>query len=306
MLEIKNISKRFGNTTALSNVSVRFESGRIHALLGPNGAGKTTLIRLINQIMEPDSGSIYFNGKFVDRGFLNKIGYLPEERGMYTNMTVEGFLHFLAKLRQLESKTAVHQINYWLDKFEIQSWRKKRIEELSKGMAQKIQFIATVFHNPDLLILDEPFSGFDPVNVQIMRNILRELKNEGKTIILSTHNMNSAETICDYITLIHEGKIVVDKGIKELKSEYSKGVYAVQFKGNMLAFANSLWANYDLLESKQIGDSVYIAKIKLLNEATINDLIDALKHNVSFEGVWQDAPAMEEIFIQLTQKETLV
>ncbi len=305
MLEIKNITKMFGDTTALSNVSVRFEPAEIHALLGPNGAGKTTLIRLINQIFEADSGSIYFNGKFVDRSFLNRIGYLPEERGMYTNMTVEGFLMFLGKLRQLETKTAVHQINHWLDKFDIETWRTKRIEELSKGMAQKIQFIATVFHNPDLLILDEPFSGFDPGNVQLMRNILRDLKTEGKTIILSTHNMNSAETICDYITLIHQGKIVLDKSISELKTEFSKGVYAVQFRGNMLAFANSLWANYDLLESKQIGDGQYIAKIKLLNDSTINDLLDALKNNVQFEGVWQDAPAMEEIFIQLTQKEII-
>lgn len=306
MLEIKNITKRFGSNTALFNVSVRFEPGKIHALLGPNGAGKTTLIRLINQIFDADSGSIYFNGKYVDRSFLNRIGYLPEERGMYTNMTVEDFLIFLSKLRHLDAKTAAHQINHWIDKFDIQTWRTKRIEELSKGMAQKIQFIATVFHNPDLLILDEPFSGFDPVNVQLMRNILRELKADGKTIILSTHNMNSAESICDYITLIHEGKIVLDKNISDLKTEFSSGVYAVQFRGNMLAFANSLWANYDLMESKQIGDGQYIAKIKLLNESTINDLLNALKNNVLFEGVWQDAPSMEEIFIQLTQKEIIV
>jgi ABC-2 type transport system ATP-binding protein len=284
---------------------MQFDSGKIHALLGPNGAGKTTLIRLINQILEPDSGSIYFKGKYIDRKFLNNIGYLPEERGMYTSMTVESFLNFLAELRGLERKTAKHQIDTWLDKFDIQSWRKKRIEELSKGMAQKIQFVSTVFHDPELLILDEPFSGFDPTNIQLMRGVLRELKEAGKTIVLSTHNMNSAETICDYITLIHQGKIVLDKSISELKTEFSKGVYAVQFRGNMLAFANSLWANYDLLESKQIGDGQYIAKIKLLNDSTINDLLDALKNNVQFEGVWQDAPAMEEIFIQLTQKEII-
>jgi ABC-2 type transport system ATP-binding protein len=300
MLEIKNITKRFDDVAALSNVSVSFESGKIHALLGPNGAGKTTLIRLINQILEPDSGTMHFNGKYIDRSFLKNIGYLPEERGMYIQMTVENYLHFLAKLRQIEKKTAIHQINHWLEKLEIQKWRKKRIEELSKGMAQKIQFVATVFHDPDLLILDEPFSGFDPNNVLLLRKILRELKEQNKTIILSTHNMNSAETICDYITIIHQGKIVLDKATTELKSSFSQGVYAVQFKGNMLAFANSLWANYDLLESKQIGDGQFVAKIKLLNDSTINNLLDALKNNVQFEGVWQDAPAMEDIFIQLT------
>lgn len=301
MLEIKNISKHFGEHTALSNVSMSFDSGKIHALLGPNGAGKTTLIRLINQILEPDSGSIYFKGKYIDRKFLNNIGYLPEERGMYTSMTVENYLNFLADLRGLERKTAKHQIDTWLDKFDIQSWRKKRIEELSKGMAQKIQFVSTVFHDPELLILDEPFSGFDPTNIQLMRGVLRELKEAGKTIVLSTHNMNNAETISDHITLIHKGKLVLDSNYAALKKQFSQDVYAVQFKGNMLAFANALWVNYDLIESKQIGENQFIAKVKLLNNSTVGDLIQTLTGNIEFEGVWQDAPSMEDIFIQLTQ-----
>jgi ABC-2 type transport system ATP-binding protein len=301
VLEIKNISKHFGEHTALSNMSMQFDSGKIHALLGPNGAGKTTLIRLINQILEPDSGSIYFKGKYIDRKFLNNIGYLPEERGMYTSMTVESYLNFLAELRGLERKTAKHQIDTWLDKFDIQSWRKKRIEELSKGMAQKIQFVSTVFHDPELLILDEPFSGFDPTNIQLMRGVLRELKEAGKTIVLSTHNMNNAETISDHITLIHKGKLVLDSNYAALKKQFSQDVYAVQFKGNMLAFANALWVNYDLIESKQIGENQFIAKVKLLNNSTVGDLISALMGNIEFEGVWQDAPSMEDIFIQLTQ-----
>jgi len=304
VLEIKDISKRFGDHLALSNISVVFEPRKIHALLGPNGAGKTTLIRLINQILEPDSGSIYFNGRFLDRKMLSNIGYLPEERGMYTNMRVEDFLFFLAELRGLEKKTARQQIDYWLNKFDIQSWRTKRIEELSKGMAQKIQFIATVFHDPELLILDEPFSGFDPTNVQLMRGVLRELKESGKTIILSTHNMNNAETISDHITLIHQGNIVLDSDYASLKKRFSQDVYTVQFQGNMMGFANALWVNYDLLESKQIGENQFIAKVKLLNDSSINQLITELMEQVQFEGVWPDSPSMEDIFIQLTQTVT--
>ena len=301
MLDVKNIYKRFGDHPALSNVSVQFESGKIHALLGPNGAGKTTLIRLINQIYDPDNGSIHLNGKYLDRKHLNSIGYLPEERGMYTTMTVHDFLLFLGNLRQMEKKTILHQIEFWLDKLKMQDWQHKRIDELSKGMAQKIQFIATVFHDPELLILDEPFSGFDPTNVQLMRDILRELKEQGKTIILSTHNMNNAETISDHITLIHKGQIILDSNYSSIKEEYSKGVYAVQFQGNMLTFANALWTNYDLIESKQIGENRYLAKVKMLNESKVGDLLQALLQDLEFEGVWPDAPSMEEIFIQLTQ-----
>lgn len=301
MLEVKNIYKRFGDHPALSNVSVQFDSGQIHALLGPNGAGKTTLIRLINQIYEPDNGSIHLNGKYLDRKSLNSIGYLPEERGMYTSMTVRKFLFFLGNLRQMEKKTIDHQLQIWLEKLNMQDWQNNRIDELSKGMAQKIQFIATVFHNPDLLILDEPFSGFDPTNVQLMRGVLRELKEQGKTIILSTHNMNNAETISDHITLIHQGKIILDSNYAAIKKQYSQDIYAVQFRGNMLSFANALWTNYDLIESKQIGDNQYLAKVKMLNDSKVGDLLQALLSDVEFEGVWQDAPSMEEIFIQLTQ-----
>ena len=301
MLEIQNITKRFGDHVALNNVSAQFETGKIHALLGPNGAGKTTLIRLINQIYEPDSGSIRLNGKYLERKNLNAIGYLPEERGMYTSMTVHDFLFFLGNLRGLEKKTTTLQLDFWLKKLEIVNWQHKRIDELSKGMAQKIQFIATVFHDPELLILDEPFSGFDPTNVQLMRGVLRELKEQGKTIILSTHNMNNAETISDHISLIHQGKIILDSNYTAVKKQFSQDIYAVQFKGNMLTFANALWINYDLVESKQIGENQYIAKVKMLNDSQISDLLKSLLSEIELEGIWQDAPSMEEIFIQLTK-----
>lgn len=301
MLEIKNITKRFGDHIALNNLSATFEKGKIHALLGPNGAGKTTLIRLINQIYEPDHGSIYINGQYLDRKHLNSIGYLPEERGMYTTMTVYGFLMFLGNLRRMEKKIIVQQMQDWLEKLDMQDWKNNRIDELSKGMAQKIQFIATVFHNPDLLILDEPFSGFDPTNVQLMRDVLRELKSAGKTIILSTHNMNNAETISDHITLINQGKIILDSNYTAIKKEFSREIYAVQFEGNMLSFANALWTGYDLIDSKQIGPNQFIAKIKILNDSTIGELVKTIMTEVEFEGVWQDTPNMEAIFIQLTQ-----
>jgi ABC-2 type transport system ATP-binding protein len=302
LLEVKNIHKRFGGLVALSNVSAFFEAGKIHALLGPNGAGKTTLIRLINQIYEPDIGVILLNDKFLDRRSLNNIGYLPEERGMYTSMTVNDFLFFLGKLRQMEKKTILHQMEHWLEKLDILDKKHHRIDELSKGMAQKIQFIATVFHDPDLLILDEPFSGFDPSNVILLRGIIRELKDRGKTILLSTHNMNNAETISDHIILINRGKIVLDSNYEKLKKDYGQDIYAIQFKGNMLSFANALWANYDLVESKQIGHNQYLAKVKMLNNSKIGDLIHTLLSDVEFEGIWPESPSMEEIFIQLTQK----
>ena len=206
MLEVKNISKSFYRKIALDDVSMTVNSGEIFGLLGPNGAGKTTLIRIINRIIEPDKGHIRFKGDIMTQQHLSQIGYLPEERGLYRSMTVEDHALFLGQLRGLSKNDVKRQLEYWLERFQITDWRKKRIEELSKGMAQKVQFICTVLHEPSLLILDEPFSGFDPINVELIKQELIEMRAKGKTIILSSHNMRSVEEICDRVALINHSR----------------------------------------------------------------------------------------------------
>lgn len=300
MLEVRNIVKRFGVKVALDNFSFRFESGKITGILGPNGAGKTTLIRIINQISEPDQGSVYWNNTPVSRKLLSQIGYLPEERGMYSNMTVEDYLSFLGELRGLDKQDIVRQKDYWFTKFSIQDWATKRIEELSKGMAQKIQFIATVFHNPEIIILDEPFTGFDPSNVKLIRGVLLELKEQGRTILLSTHNMNSVEELCDYVVLLNNSKKILEGTVRDIKTKQSERIYAVQFSGNMIAFATALWTGFDLIDKKTIGDNRFIARVRMVGENNFKDLLQTLMPSIEIEGAWEELPSMEDIFINKT------
>ena len=214
MLEINHLQKSFQRKMALDDVSLSVGQGEIYGLLGPNGAGKTTLIRIINQIIEADTGIIRFNGQLMTQQQLAQIGYLPEERGLYKNMQVEEQLIFLAQLRGLTKHEAQRNVTHWLTKFGIQDWRTKRVESLSKGMAQKVQFIAALVHDPQLLVLDEPLSGFDPVNVELILTEMKELKASGKTIILSTHNMQSVDEICDRVSLIHEAKKLAEDTVR--------------------------------------------------------------------------------------------
>lgn len=300
MLEVRNITKRYGIKLALDNVSAKFEPGKIHGILGPNGAGKTTLIRIINQIITPDDGGVYLNNRLMTREQLSSLGYLPEERGMYPNMTVSDFLLFMGSLRGLHKNETKVALDYWMEKFDIQEWRGKRIEELSKGMAQKVQFISTVFHNPDLLILDEPFSGFDPGNVKLMRGILREMKEEGKTILLSTHNMNSVEELCDHVVLIDKSKKVLEGTVQEVKGYHSEKLYAVQFSGNMIAFATALWTGFDLVDKKIIGENRYIARVRMVGDSNFRSLLETLVPKIDIEGAWEELPSMEEVFIRET------
>ncbi|GAA0875815.1 ABC transporter ATP-binding protein [Wandonia haliotis] len=300
MLEVRNITKRYGIKLALDNVSAKFEPGKIHGILGPNGAGKTTLIRIINQIITPDDGGVYLNNRLMPREQLSSLGYLPEERGMYPNMTVSDFLLFMGSLRGLHKNESKAALDYWMEKFDIQEWRGKRIEELSKGMAQKVQFISTVFHNPDLLILDEPFSGFDPGNVKLMRGILREMKEEGKTILLSTHNMNSVEELCDHVVLIDKSKKVLEGTVQEVKGHHSEKLYAVQFSGNMIAFATALWTGFDLVDKKIIGENRYIARVRMVGDSNFRSLLETLVPKIDIEGAWEELPSMEEVFIRET------
>ena len=231
IISCKNITKKFGNFTALNNVSLEIPKGKIFGLLGPNGAGKTTLIRIINQITLPDSGELLFNGEPIKPSAVEHIGYLPEERGLYKKMKVGEQAIYLAKLKGMTTRQATAELKEWFVKFRIQGWWDKKVEELSKGMAQKIQFITTVMHKPQLLILDEPFSGFDPVNVNLIRNEILALKEAGTTIILSTHNMESVEELCDNIALINKANLVVSGGVDEIRRQYGNNHVEVIYRG---------------------------------------------------------------------------
>jgi len=220
LLSAKNISKKFGNYMALNDVSIDVPSGCIFGLLGPNGAGKTTLIRIINQITGPDSGNVLFEDRLLEPHHVSEIGYLPEERGLYRKMEVGEQAVYLARLKGLSKKEARTRVKEWFTRFEMDGWWKKKVEELSKGMQQKVQFIVTVLHEPRLLILDEPFSGFDPINAQLIKDEILRLRDNGATIILSTHNMGSVEELCDNIALINKGKKILDGSVKEIRAAY--------------------------------------------------------------------------------------
>ncbi len=301
MLEIKNISKSFYRKEALNDVSFTIRKGEIFGLLGPNGAGKTTLIRIINRIVDQDSGSIRFNGNLMTDKDLAEIGYLPEERGLYKGMTVENHAFFLGRLRGLSKKDVHTKIDYWFDKFKINDWRKKRIEELSKGMAQKVQFICAVLHEPQLLILDEPFSGFDPINVELIKQELIEMRAAGKTIVLSSHNMKSIEEICDRAVLIHESKKIAEGSISELQADQKMGIYAVRFKGNMIAFVNALWTGFEVIDKDILGDDRFVVRVKMRGENSFQDLLKVLIGQIEIEAAWEVLPSMQDVFISLVQ-----
>ena len=301
MLEINNLNKSFKRKFALDAVSLKIPKGEIYGLLGPNGAGKTTLIRIVNQIISADSGKILFDGQLMNSEHLRHIGYLPEERGLYKNMYVLDHLVFLAKLRGLSSSDALKNSKFWLDKLAISEWSNKKIEALSKGMAQKVQFIASLVHNPALLILDEPLSGFDPVNVELILKELKELKANGKTILLSTHNMRSVEEICDRATLIHDAKILVEDTVWNLREKSKKGTYSIRFKGNMIAFVNALWTDFELLEQTEIGEQRFLTLVKMRGERTMNDLLTALMGEIKIEAIEERFPSMQGVFIELIQ-----
>lgn len=298
MLRVENIVKQYAGHKALDDISIQTKEGEIFGLLGPNGAGKTSLIRIINQITGPDSGKIYLEGKELQRSDIERIGYLPEERGLYKKMKVRDQAMYFARLKGLSKQDAKKKLDEWFEKFEITSWYDKKVEELSKGMAQKIQFIITVLHEPKLLILDEPFSGFDPINTELIKREILQLKKNGASIMLSTHNMNSVEEICDSIALINKSKLLVSGGLEEVKSRYKSETYAIQFKGMMFGFANALFASYSLEHSEQIDEDRAIAHVKLLKGNTLNDLLKTVMPIVEIEAVNEVIPTMNDIFIQ--------
>lgn len=233
IIQIKEVSKFYANHTALDKVSFDVPKGCIFGLLGPNGAGKTSLIRIINQITAPDEGQILFNGKPLNKEHIKRIGYLPEERGLYKKMTVYDQLIYFARLRGMDASAAKKTINEWLEKFEATTWKKKKIEELSKGMQQKIQFIVTVMHSPDFIILDEPFTGFDPKNTQLIKDEIENLRNQGASIMLSTHRMENVEAICDNVVLLNKASVVAEGTVMDVRNSLKDNTYSINYKGNV-------------------------------------------------------------------------
>ena len=305
ILEVKNIYKQYDKYTALSNVSLSIEPQKIFGLLGPNGAGKTSLIRIINQITGPDSGEVLFNGERLNANHVNDIGYLPEERGLYKKMSVGEQVMYLAQLKGLKKADAKQKLQAWFKKFEIENWWDKKIEELSKGMQQKVQFIVTVLHEPKLLILDEPFSGFDPINAQLIKNEILELRNKGATIIFSTHNMGSVEELCDNIALINKSHKLLDGSVKDIREKYKSNTYHITFKGNMMGFTNDLWAGAELIDKKTEGDT-HTVVVKALRQTKPNDLLQAVLNNAEILSFKEIIPSMNDIFISVVEnKNTL-
>ena len=296
ILQINNVSKKYSQHVALNAISINVAEKSVYGLLGPNGAGKTSLIRIINQITGPDSGEILFKGEKLNPKHVERIGYLPEERGLYKKMSVGDQVLYLAQLKGLSKHDAKKRLTFWFEKFEMQSWWKKKIEELSKGMQQKVQFIVTVIHEPELLILDEPFSGFDPINAQLIKNEILELRKNGATVIFSTHNMGSVEELCDNIALINKAEKILDGSVKEIRKTYRTNTFKIVFKGNLLGFTNALWTGAEIIE-KQTEDDIHSVTLKLLNGVTSSQLLQAILPICEIHSFNELIPSMNDIFI---------
>ena len=303
IFEAQEVVKVYAGHHALSNVNIQVKRGGIFGLLGPNGAGKTTLIRIINRITQPDSGQIVFNGRAQTEEDLQRIGYLPEERGLYKKMQVGEQAMYLARLKGMDKAEAQKRLKFWFEKFEIQPWWNKKVEELSKGMAQKVQFIVTVLHEPELLILDEPFSGFDPINTNLIKEEILRLKQNGTSIIFSTHNMGSVEELCDHIALINNSKVILDGEVNDIRKQFRTHTYSLRFKGEMLDLGNSLGTYGEIIEKGMLGD-LQEAKIRLTDNATTNQLLANVMRNVEVQGFEEIIPSMNDIFIQSVEEET--
>lgn len=297
ILEIENVTKNYASHRALDNISLSIPSQCVYGLLGPNGAGKTSLIRIITQISAPDSGRVLFKGKPLSENDVLAMGYLPEERGLYRKMEVGEQALYLARLKGLSRQEAMKRLKYWFEKFEIQSWWKKKVEELSKGMAQKVQFITTILHEPAFLILDEPFTGFDPINAEMVKNELLELRKKGATIVLSTHRMESVEELCTNIALINNSHVILDGLVKEIRKQFRTQTFEIQFIGNRIGFTHALWTGFELMDLHEDVD-YNTATVKVIGNHSVNDLLSVLIPNVQILGLREVIPSMNDIFIR--------
>lgn len=300
-LQANNIVKQFSNHLALDDVSISVPEKSIFGLLGPNGAGKTTLIRIINQITAPDSGQVLLNGKPLKLEDVHRIGYLPEERGLYKKMKVGEQALYLVQLKGVSKHDALKKLKYWFEKFEIQPWWDKKVEELSKGMQQKIQFVTTVLHEPQLLIFDEPFSGFDPINANLIKKEILELRDKGSTVIFSTHNMSSVEELCDHIALIDVGKTILYGSIHDIKDQYKADTYQMNFRGESREVSSLLQGLAVITEEPTTGDKRKIF-IKYLNGTSTRDILAKLNPIVDIVSFSEEIPSMNDIFIRVVEQ----
>ena len=301
IVEAHDVTKLYGDFRALNKVSIAVKENNILGLLGPNGAGKTTLIRIINHITFPDEGEIFFKGEKLTQEHVAQIGYLPEERGLYRKMKVGEQAIYLAQLKGMSRQDAITKLKYWFEKFEIASWWNRKVEELSKGMQQKLQFIVTILHQPKFFIFDEPFSGFDPINVNLLKNEILELKKNGASIIFSTHNMASVEELCDDIILINKSEKILEGGLREIKNQFKQHLFEVVFTASTEVELASLLPNDFHIESIAAYDNVFTALIKV-EHTSANDLLTALLPYVSIQGFQEIFPSMNEIFISQVNK----
>lgn len=293
-LETKNVVKCYAHHLALNNVSIQVPQGTVFGLLGPNGAGKTTLIRIITRITAPDSGEVWINGNLSTTEDIYKIGYLPEERGLYKKMKVGEQALYLAQLRGLSKQTAQQELHKWFSRLNIQDWYHRKVEELSKGMQQKVQFISTVIHNPDLLIFDEPFSGFDPVNAEIIKNEMLRLRDEGKTIILSTHNMESVEELCDNIALINKSQVVLHGNVYDIRQRYKENIFTFRISGDTFDITHPA---IRVLSTQKYHDFLDV-RIQKEPDLDSGELIRMILHRYSMFSFQEELPTMNDVFIQ--------
>jgi len=304
LLEIDNAHKKYGDFTALNNVSIYIPKGSVYGLLGPNGAGKTSLIRIINQITMPDSGSVVLDGEPLAPKHIADIGYLPEERGLYKSMKVGEQALYLAQLKGLSKAEAKKRLKYWFDKFDISAWWNKKIEELSKGMAQKVQFIVTVLHQPKLLIFDEPFSGFDPINAQLIAKEILQLRDEGATIIFSTHRMESVEEMCDEIALINKSNLILEGKLDDIKRKFRTNTFQVGLHTDTpKEVEQKLKEHFQVFPAdfKLLGNELTL-NVKVPENKTANDLLGLLTNNGQVQHFVELIPSANDIFIQAVNK----
>lgn len=294
LLETRHVVKRYSSHTALDDVSLDIPQGRIFGLLGPNGAGKTSLIRIINQITAPDEGEVLLNGERLQPKHIADIGYLPEERGLYKKMQVGDQLIYLARLKGLSQREATERLKRWFIKFDIKDWWDKKVEDLSKGMAQKCQFIATIVHEPKLVILDEPFSGFDPINANLLKDEILELKQKGSTIIFSTHRMESVEELCDSIALINRSKVVLKGEKRDIKRQFMDNTYTLEYAGSLI-----LPYEYEVISRTELEPNVYRTNVRISSEGSVNALLALVIAQVELKSFSENVPSFNDIFIRV-------
>nr|WP_319272277.1 ATP-binding cassette domain-containing protein [uncultured Draconibacterium sp.] len=301
LFEARNVNKVFASTQALTDVSISVKEQSIFGLLGPNGAGKTTLIRIINQITAPDSGEIFLKGEKMNRKDISQIGYLPEERGLYKKMKIGEQAIYLAQLKGMSQRDASKNLKQWFEKFDIMPWWNKKVEELSKGMQQKVQFITTVVHQPKLLIFDEPFSGFDPINANLLKKEILNLKAEGATIIFSTHNMGSVEELCDHIALINKSKKIEDGPTDEIRMKYKSNMFDIKYRGEFKNIDQALGINYKIISHDE-SEKANTLKVQYLNGNSNNELLQAIMPAAEILAFEELIPSMNDVFIKAVEE----